>query len=82
MLLAESLAHDWQLPQVRLFNSLIGVVLALLVALMVYGLERWLDIDNCLKNPRRGLWHQRPKAADGPGKARLRSLCFAPWLCI
>jgi hypothetical protein len=43
VLLAESLAHDWQLPQVRLLNSLIGVVLALLVALLVHGLERWLE---------------------------------------
>ncbi len=46
VLLAESLAHDWQLPQVRLFNSLIGVALALLVALLVYGLERWLQRRN------------------------------------
>ena len=43
VLLAESLAHDWHLPQVRLFNSLLGVALALLVALLIYGLERWLN---------------------------------------
>ena len=49
VLLAESLAHDWQLPQVRLFNSLLGVALALLVALLVYGLERWLDHRNNLQ---------------------------------
>lgn len=49
VLLAESLAHDWQLPQLRLFNSLIGVVLALLVALMVYGLERWLEHRQLLR---------------------------------
>jgi hypothetical protein len=43
VLLAESLAHDWHLPQVRLLNSLIGVALALVVALLVHGLERWLE---------------------------------------
>jgi hypothetical protein len=43
LLLAESLAQDWQFPQVRLFISLIGVALALLVALLIYGLEHWLQ---------------------------------------
>jgi len=43
VLLAESLAQDWQLPQVRLLNSLIGVALALLIALLIYGFERWLE---------------------------------------
>lgn len=42
VLLAESLSQDWHLAQVRLFNSLIGVSLAMLVALMTYGLEQWL----------------------------------------
>jgi hypothetical protein len=43
VLLAESLTQDWQFPQVRLFISLIGVALALLVALLLYGLEHWLQ---------------------------------------
>ena len=43
VLLAESLSHDWHLAQVRLFNSLIGVVLAILVALLMHGLAQWLD---------------------------------------
>lgn len=42
VLLAESLAHDWHLAQLRLFNSLIGVVLAMLVALLMYGVEQRL----------------------------------------
>lgn len=37
VLLAESLAHDWHLPEVRLYNSLLGAALALLVA---YGAHR------------------------------------------
>src|SRR5690606_5746522 len=40
VLLAESLAHDWHLAQLRLFNSLIGGVLAMLVALLMYGVEQ------------------------------------------
>lgn len=43
VLLAESLSQDWHLAQVRLLNSLIGVVLAILVALLIYGLEQWLQ---------------------------------------
>jgi hypothetical protein len=43
VLLTESLAHDWQLAQERLFNSLIGVVLAMLLALLMHGLEQWLS---------------------------------------
>ncbi|WP_437880855.1 FUSC family protein [Pseudomonas sp. LRF_L74] len=42
MLLTESLSQDWHLVQTRLFNTLIGVVLAMSVALMIYGLEQWL----------------------------------------
>lgn len=42
VMLAESLSTDWQLAQLRLFNSLIGVTLALLVALLIYGLEQHL----------------------------------------
>jgi hypothetical protein len=45
VLLAESLSHDWHLAQVRLFNSLIGVVLAILVALLMHGLAQWLSRD-------------------------------------
>lgn len=40
VLLAESLAQDWQLAQIRLLNALCGVVLALLVALLVHGLRQ------------------------------------------
>lgn len=43
VLLAESLSHDWHLAQVRLFNSLIGVVLAMLVAMLMHGLQQWLN---------------------------------------
>lgn len=43
VLLAESLSQDWHLAQLRLLNSLIGVVLAMLVALLIYGLEQWLQ---------------------------------------
>ena len=43
VLLAESLAHDWHLAQVRLLNALIGVVLALFVALLINGLQQLLD---------------------------------------
>ncbi|MDX5373885.1 MAG: FUSC family protein [Pseudomonadaceae bacterium] len=42
VLLAESLAPDWLLAQERLFNSLVGTVLAMLTALLLYGLEQWL----------------------------------------
>jgi hypothetical protein len=45
VLLAESLSHDWHLAQLRLFNSLIGVVLAILVALLMHGLAQWLGRD-------------------------------------
>lgn len=44
LLLAESLAPDWQMAQERLFNSLIGTVLAMLTALLLYGLEQWLGV--------------------------------------
>lgn len=42
LLLSESLAQDWQEPQQRLLNSLIGVVLAMLVAMLIHALERRL----------------------------------------
>jgi hypothetical protein len=42
-LLAESLAQDWQLAEVRLLNVLFGVVLALFVALLMHGLSQLLD---------------------------------------
>ncbi|MCY1284089.1 family membrane protein [compost metagenome] len=43
VLLSESLSQDWHLAQVRLFNSLLGAALALLVALAMYGLQQYLD---------------------------------------
>jgi hypothetical protein len=43
VLLAESLSQDWHLAQVRLFNSLIGVVLSMLVALLIHALEQKLN---------------------------------------
>lgn len=42
VLLSESLSHDWHLAQVRLFNSLLGVILAMSVALAMYGLRQQL----------------------------------------
>lgn len=42
VLLAESLAQDWNLAQLRLVNSLIGVSVALLVALLIHVLEQRL----------------------------------------
>ncbi|WP_312358965.1 FUSC family protein [Stutzerimonas balearica] len=42
LLLAETLAQDWNLPQVRLINASIGVGLALLVTLTMHGLRRWM----------------------------------------
>jgi uncharacterized membrane protein YccC len=43
VLLAESLAQDWQLAEVRVLNTLFGVVLALFVALLIHGLSQLLD---------------------------------------
>ncbi|TBU95442.1 FUSC family protein [Phytopseudomonas dryadis] len=43
VLLAESLARDWHLPQVRLLNALLGVLVTLFVALLMHGLRQWLD---------------------------------------
>ena len=43
VLLAESLSQDWQLAQGRLLNALFGVVLALFVALLMYGLRQLLE---------------------------------------
>ncbi|UVE16442.1 FUSC family protein [Pseudomonas sp. LS44] len=43
VLLSESLAKDWHLAQVRLFNSLLGVALATLVALLIHALQQRLD---------------------------------------
>ena len=40
MLLSECLAQDWQDPQQRLLNSLVGVVLAMLVAMLIHALAR------------------------------------------
>lgn len=39
VLLAESLSRDWHLPEVRLFNALIGTALALAVALLIHALQ-------------------------------------------
>ncbi|MCU1716549.1 FUSC family protein [Pseudomonas sp. 5P_3.1_Bac2] len=43
VLLAECLALDWHVPEVRLLNSLTGVAVALAVALLIHGLQRWLQ---------------------------------------
>jgi uncharacterized membrane protein YgaE (UPF0421/DUF939 family) len=43
VLLAESLAQDWHLAEVRLLNVLIGVALTLTVALLVHGLRLQLN---------------------------------------
>jgi hypothetical protein len=43
ILLAESLAQDWQLVEMRLLNVLLGTVLALFVALLTHGLQRLLS---------------------------------------
>nr|WP_059391352.1 FUSC family protein [Pseudomonas toyotomiensis] len=43
VLLAESLAQDWHLAEVRLLNALIGVALSLTVALLVHGLRLQLN---------------------------------------
>lgn len=43
VLLAESLAPDWQLAELRLLNALFGVVLALVVALLMHGLQQLLN---------------------------------------
>jgi uncharacterized membrane protein YccC len=40
VLLAETLAQDWELPQLRLINAAIGVSVALAVTLMMYLLRR------------------------------------------
>ena len=42
LLLSESLAQDWLEPQQRLLNSLIGVVLAMLTAMLIHALGRRL----------------------------------------
>ncbi|SIQ42456.1 FUSC family protein [Aquipseudomonas alcaligenes] len=51
VLLAESLAMDWQQPQLRLLNSLIGVFLALLIALLLHGLEQRLKLAEPPRHP-------------------------------
>jgi len=51
VLLAESLAMDWQQPQLRLLNSLIGVFIALLIALLVHGLEQRLHNTEPPRHP-------------------------------
>lgn len=43
VLLSESLSHDWHLAQIRLFNCLIGVVLAMLLALLIHALQQRLE---------------------------------------
>lgn len=42
LLLAESLAQDWNLPQIRLINAALGVALALLVSLLMDLVRRQL----------------------------------------
>src|SRR5690606_14014411 len=39
VLLSESLARDWDAPEIRLLNALLGVALALAVALLTHGLR-------------------------------------------
>ncbi|WP_421681788.1 FUSC family protein [Stutzerimonas urumqiensis] len=46
VLLAETLAQDWNLPQIRLINALTGVLLALSVALFMHLIQRWLGRRN------------------------------------
>ncbi|WP_263141700.1 FUSC family protein [Pseudomonas sp. RIT-PI-AD] len=42
VLLAESLARDWHLPEVRLYNTLLGAVLALMVSTLAHqARKRW-----------------------------------------
>ncbi|MGE8498994.1 MAG: FUSC family protein [Pseudomonas sp.] len=43
VLLSESLAQDWHLAQVRLMNALLGVALALSVALLMHGVRQRLS---------------------------------------
>ncbi|NQD93243.1 FUSC family protein [Pseudomonas sp. CrR25] len=56
VLLAESLAQDWQLAEIRLLNALFGVVLTLLVALLLYGLHQALE-----KRAQRGATSQQTR---------------------
>lgn len=51
LLLAETLAQDWGLPQLRLINAAIGVSVALGVTLLVYLLQR-LIVRTALRRPR------------------------------
>ncbi|AYC33477.1 FUSC family protein [Pseudomonas cavernae] len=43
VLLSESLSQDWHLAQVRLVNTLLGVTLAILVAVLMHGLQQYLS---------------------------------------
>ncbi len=46
VLLAESLAREWHLAEVRLYNTLLGAVLALLVSTLAHqARKRWLNHD-------------------------------------
>jgi len=42
LLLAETLAQDWNLPQIRLINAAIGVAVALLIATLMHVLQMLL----------------------------------------
>jgi uncharacterized membrane protein YgaE (UPF0421/DUF939 family) len=42
LLLAETLAQDWNLPQIRLINAAIGVGVALLIATLMHLLQMLL----------------------------------------
>ena len=46
VLLAENLAQDWHLPQVRLLNVMLGICLSLLIALLMHGLQQWWSRRN------------------------------------
>jgi hypothetical protein len=43
VLLAENLAQDWHLPEIRLLNVTLGISLTLFVALLMHGLQQWLE---------------------------------------
>ncbi len=55
VLLAESLALDWQLPEVRLYNSLMGAALGLLVAYLAHRARlRWGSTAPQMEEARQG----------------------------
>ncbi len=65
LLLAETLAQDWNLPQIRLINAAIGVSVALLIATLMHLLHRLLA--------RRSLRKAQPAAAKSDEKTTPQS---------